>query len=59
MLWYNIFKIKQACANDLCQWFILWKGPIKYKLNGINPMKTHIESTHPRLIVHINYQNES
>jgi hypothetical protein len=48
MLQYIICRTKQTCANDLYQQFNLWKGLIKYnKLNGIIPMKTHIEFTYP------------
>ncbi len=33
------------------QRFTLQKGFIKYgKINGITPMRTHLESTHPKLV---------
>jgi hypothetical protein len=51
MLWCIIYKTEQVSAFDLCQRFTLQKGHIKYgKTNGITPMKTHVESTHPKLV---------
>ncbi len=52
MLWCIIHKTNQTSVHNLCQKTILRKGFIKYnKLNGIIPMKTHIEFTHPMLVV--------
>jgi hypothetical protein len=52
MLWCIICKIEQVGARDLWQCFTLQKGLIKYgKINGITPMKAHVESTHPKLVV--------
>jgi hypothetical protein len=52
MLQCIICRIEQASAFDLCQCSTLQKGLIKYgKINGITPMKTHVESTHPKLVV--------
>jgi hypothetical protein len=46
-----ICRIEQAGALDLCQCFTLRKGLIKYgKINGIIPMRTHVESAHPKLV---------
>ncbi len=51
MLRCIICRIKQASALDLCQRFILQKGLIKYdKINGITPMRTHVEYVHPKLV---------
>ncbi len=51
MLECIICKIEQADALDLCQHSILQKGLIKYgKINGITPMRTHVESVHPKLV---------
>jgi hypothetical protein len=37
------------CANIL----FYEKAFIKYgKINGITPMRTHVESTHPKLVAH-------
>jgi hypothetical protein len=53
MLRCIICRTKQADAFDLCQRFILQKGLIKYvKINGITPMKTHVEFAHPKLVAH-------
>jgi len=53
MLWCIIYRIEQVSALDLCQLFTLQKGLIKYgKINGITPMKTHVESMHPKLVAH-------
>jgi hypothetical protein len=39
-------------SNVLSQSFVLRKGLIKYnKINGINPMKSHVDSIPPRLFV--------
>jgi hypothetical protein len=48
-----ICKIKQASAIDLCQCFTLQKDIIKYdKINGITPMRTHVEFSHPKLVAY-------
>ncbi len=53
MLRCIIYRIEQASALDLCQRSTLRKSLIKYgKINGITPMKTHVEFTHPKLVVH-------
>ncbi len=52
MLKCIICRTQQASAFDLYQRFTLRKCFIKYgKINGIIPMKTHVESTHPKLVV--------
>jgi hypothetical protein len=51
MLWCIICRIEQVGALDLCQCSTLWKGLIKYgKINGITPMRAHVESTHLKLV---------
>ncbi len=51
MLWCIICRIEQASVLDLCKHFTLRKGFIKYdKINGITPMKTHVEFVHPKLV---------
>jgi hypothetical protein len=51
LMWCIICKTEQVGVLDLCQCFILQKCIIKYgKINGITPMKTHVESTHPKLV---------
>ncbi len=53
MLQCIICRIEQVGALDLCQPSTLQKGLIKYgKINGITPMKTLVESTHPKLVFH-------
>jgi hypothetical protein len=52
MLWCIICRTEQVGARDLCQRFTLRKGLTKYgNINGITPMKAHVESTHPKLVV--------
>jgi hypothetical protein len=54
MLSCIIYKTKQASVFYLCQCSILRKGLIKYgKINGITPMRTHVEFAHPKLVAHI------
>jgi hypothetical protein len=51
MLRCIIYKIEQVGAFDLCQCSTLWKGIIKNgKINGITPMRTHLEYVHPKLV---------
>jgi hypothetical protein len=51
MLQCIICRSKQAGVFYLCQCSTLQKGLIKYsKINGITPMRTHVESTHPKLV---------
>jgi hypothetical protein len=51
MLQCIICKIKQVGVLDLCQHSNLRKGLIKYgKINGITPMRTHVESMHRKLV---------
>jgi hypothetical protein len=51
MLQCIIYRIKQVGVFDLCQCSTLRKGLIKYgKINGITPMRTHVEFTHPKLV---------
>jgi len=51
MLQCIICRIEQVGAFDLCQCSTLRKGLIKYgKINGITPIRTHVESTHPKLV---------
>jgi hypothetical protein len=51
MLRCIICRIEQVGALDLCQHSILQKGLIKYgKINGITPMRTHVQSMHPKLV---------
>jgi hypothetical protein len=53
MLRCIICRTKQANALDLCQRSILQKGLIKYgKINGITPMRSHVESMHLKLVTH-------
>jgi hypothetical protein len=53
MLQCIIYKFEQTFEIDLTQRSIIYKGLIKYiKTNGITPMKTHVEITHPKLWVH-------
>jgi hypothetical protein len=53
MLQCIICKTEQANAFVLCQWSTLWKGLIKFgKINGITPMRTHVEFAHPKLVIH-------
>ncbi len=52
MLQCIIYRTQQVGALDLCQCSILRKGLIKYgKINGITPMKTHVEYAHPKLVI--------
>jgi hypothetical protein len=51
MLRCIICRIEQAGALDLCQRFTLQKNLINYgKINGITPMRTHVEYAHPKLV---------
>jgi hypothetical protein len=51
MLRCIICRIEQSSVLDLCQYSTLQKNLIKYgKINGITPMKTHVEYAHPKLV---------
>jgi len=51
MLQCIICRIKQVGVLGLCQHSILRKCLIKYgKINGITPMRTHVEFMHPKLV---------
>jgi hypothetical protein len=53
MLQCIICKFEQAFEIDLTQQSILHKGLIKCsKTYDITPMKTHVETTHPKLWLH-------
>jgi hypothetical protein len=48
-----ICRLEQIGAFDLCQQSTLQKCLVKYgKVNGIIPMKTHVESRYPKLVAH-------
>jgi hypothetical protein len=50
MLRCIICKFKQTRENVLIKsCYILRKELIKYKCNGVTPMKTHIDYAHPKL----------
>ncbi len=55
MMWCIICKIRQVGVLDLYRRYTLRKGLIKYgKINGITPMKTHVEFAHPKLVARKN-----
>jgi hypothetical protein len=41
-------KASEKVLNESCS--ILKKGLIKYKCNGVIPMKTHIDYAHPKVL---------
>jgi hypothetical protein len=48
-----ICRLEQIGAFDLCQQSTLQKCLVKYgKVNANIPMKTHVESRHPKLVAH-------
>ncbi len=52
MLQCIVYKLKKTLSINLSQSFVLEIFLIKYnKINGLTPMKTHIDITHPRLFV--------
>jgi len=51
MLKCIICKFEQVSDNVLTESYsIIRKGFIKYKCNGVTPMKTHIDCVHPKLL---------
>jgi hypothetical protein len=52
MLLCIICRLGKTSSTILSQSFVFRKGLIKYnKINGITPMKIHIDTMHPRLFV--------
>jgi len=52
MLWYIIYKLEQVVDDVLSQCSIQKNSLIKYnENNGIIPMRTHVDFTHPKLFV--------
>jgi phytoene dehydrogenase-like protein len=47
-----VYKLEKTSNIILSQSFVLKKGLIKYnKINGLTPMKTHVDIAHPRFFV--------
>lgn len=50
MLQCIICRFEKTSSDVLIQRSIMWKGLIKYnKVNGITPMTTQLQITHPKL----------